>query len=165
MKENWSSAHFYSISPREKEVACNQSAMQVPPLVRITWSNGHQACKSVNFDIFRLSYNLTSDDPLTLVSDLWPYFPLNPSYKIHTIPALKIQNLFTSGILSRLPTCRVASFPFPLKSQIPWFSMTVIFTIFWDFPQHFFKECNVWNQRSMQYVYTYTTLSDKLWSF
>ena len=29
MKENWSSTHFYRISPREKEVACKQSAMYI----------------------------------------------------------------------------------------------------------------------------------------
>ena len=29
MKEHWSSAHFFMISPREKEVACNKSAMHI----------------------------------------------------------------------------------------------------------------------------------------
>ena len=55
------------------------------------------------------------------------------------------------------------SFPF-LRGQILWFSVTVIFIVFWNFKQLFLEEYDVWKGRDQQGRPTYTTLTD-IWSF
>ena len=56
----------------------------------------------------------------------------------------------------------VFEYEFSLKGQIPWFSAIVIFTVFWDFMQRLFEECNVWKCRDQQGRPTYpSTMTDK----